>query len=209
MDKKIDDLKIIKKVFDKYNVRFFIVYGTCLGFYRDNNFLPGDEDIDLAIVDKIDFKTRKAIGWALYDLGFEPQAISFNVFGRMEMGEQGYNGNEETGIIVCQKNTKFTIFFFKEEVCEKHGKEYVCIPKLGAMKLIATPTRFYEKAGTIKIGNERFNVPYPTDEYLEFSYRDWKDKTARDHSPTYLEAHSDEMIKDLDKKNAATIFRST
>jgi len=208
---KIKDLEQVKEVFDKFNVRLILVYGALLGFYRDGNFLPGDDDIDLAVVDKVPFEIRKKIGWLLYDLGFEPQDIMFNVFGRMEMAEPGYNGDGETGIIVCRRNTNFTIFFFgKEEDCKLHGREYVCIPKLGAMKLIATPVRFYKKLGEIKIGKKKYFTPYPIEDYLEFSYKNWRDKTLRDHSPTYSEAHPEyrEYIKNISQKNEAIIWKN-
>lgn len=205
----INDLETINAVFDRYGVRFFLVYGALLGFYRDGDFLPGDDDIDLAVVDPIDLETRKKIGWALYDLGFGPQNIAFNVFGRMEPAEIGYNGDHETGIIVCERNFKFTIFFFKPEECAQHGPELVCTPKLGAVKLIASPRRFYPhtavvdghlvtKPGgmdTIKINKKIYPVPTPVEEYLAFTYFDnWKDKTDRRHGHTYNEMHAVESI---------------
>jgi hypothetical protein len=209
MDNRTKDLETIKEVFDKFGVKFLVVYGALLGHYRDKDYLPGDNDIDLAVVDRIDLKTRKAIGWALYDLGFQPQPILFNVFGRMEPSEPGYNGDGETGIIVCERNFKFTIFFFKMEKCDQHGLEYVCIPKLGAMRLISSPTKFYDKFGQVKIRKNKYLTPSPIDEYLSFTYFDnWKDKTDRRHGHTYNEMHSenDEMV-DITNKNEATILR--
>jgi hypothetical protein len=201
---KIDDLEIVKQVFDKFNVKFFVVYGTCLGFHRDGNFIQHDDDIDLAVVEPINLETRKAIGWLLYDLGFKTQEIMFNVFKRMEVAEQGYNGDEESGIIICERYAKFTIFFFKKEMCDIHGEEYVCIPKLGALRLISSPAKFYEKSDTIKINNKEYNVPHPVEDYLEYSYIDWKDKLGRDHSPTYNQAHSQGILRNVLKNNEAT-----
>ncbi len=196
MVKRIRDLEDIKSVFDKFGVRFFVVYGALLGFHRDGNFLPGDDDIDLAVIDPIDHETRKAIGWTLFDLGFRPSGvlegseIMFHVYDRMEPLELGYNGDGETGIIVNERNFKFTIFFFKEEDCPTHGKEYVCTPKLGAVKLISTPTKFYVKPSQIKIGKNKYLTPGPIEDYLDYSYfNNWKDKTDRRHSDTYPEAH--------------------
>lgn len=203
---KIKDLRQIKEIFDKFGVRFIVVYGLLLGMYRDGNDLPGDDDIDLCVIDPIDYKTRKDIGWALYNLGFKPQDIGFNVFGRMELGEIGYNGDKDTGIIVCERNTKFTIFFFKERECKDHGKEMVCIPKLGALELISSPSKFYEKLGEIKIGKDKYFTPSPIEDYLAFSYEDWKDNTKRDHSPTFFEAHPDYMEYIKDPKNNATLY---
>jgi hypothetical protein len=196
VDPRIHDLEAIKAVFDKYGVRVFLVYGALLGFHRDGDFLPGDDDIDLAVIDPIDHQTRKAIGWTLHDLGFYPQGvhtgqeIMFNVYNRMEPLEIGYNGDGETGIIVLERNFKFTIFFFKEEDCPLHGPEMVCTPKLGAVKLISSPSKFYSKPSQIKIGKKTYLTPGPIEDYLNYSYfNNWKDKTDRRHSDTYPDAH--------------------
>jgi hypothetical protein len=209
MEPRIKDLEDIKAVFDKHGARFLVVYGAVLGFHRDGDFLPGDDDIDIAVIDPIDLKTRKAIGWTLYDLGFRPQAITFNVFGRMEPSEVGYNGDAETGIIVCERNFKFTIFFFKEEACPMHGQEYVCTPKLGALKLISSPKRFYDKLDTIRIGKKKYLVPGPVEEYLAFTYFDnWRDKNDRRHGDTYFMMHEGQnAMIDLEGKNEVTILK--
>lgn len=188
MQDRIQDLETIKQVFDKFGVRFFLVYGALLGMYRDGNFIEHDDDIDLAVIDPISFNIRKQIGWMLSDLGFKVQPIMVNVEGRMEELQDGYNGTAETGIIVCERNFKFTIFFFQEEQCEIHGPEYVCIPKYGAMKLISTPKKFYEKPDIIKINKKKYLAP-TIKPYLEFSYKNWRDKNGRDHSPLYNETH--------------------
>jgi hypothetical protein len=185
-----------------------LAYGTCLGAYRDGDFLPEDDDIDLAITEPINLQTRKEIGWMLYDLGFRPQDILFNVFGRMEPAEAGYNGDGKTGIIVCEKNTKFTMFFFKEDDCKIHGKEMVCIPKLGAVKLIASPAKFYKKPQEITFKEEKFLVPSPVEEYLKFTYEDWKDPLKRDHGLCFNEMHPEyqEYMDNIMKKNETAIF---
>lgn len=202
---KVKDLETIKAVFDKYNVKLYIVYGALLGLHRDGKLIEHDDDIDLAIIDPIDLKTRKAIGWALFNLGFKPQPISFNVFGVMEPSEPAYNGDEKTGIIVCERNFKFTIFFFKEEVCDMHGTEYVCTPKLGAMKLISIPKRFFMKPGAVKLNGKKYLTPEIVP-FLEYAYINWKDKNGRDHSPTYSEAHAKESLSYHDA-NSVTIWK--
>lgn len=190
---RYEDLETIKQVFDSFGVRFLVVYGALLGFYRDGTFLPEDDDIDLCVIDPIDYKTRKAIGWTLYDLGFEPQQIGFNVFGRMEGQELGYNGYEDNGIIVCERNFKFTIFFFKEEPCPIHEKEMVCRAKYGADILISSPSKFYKKLDTIKINKVKYLCPSPIKDYLAFTYfNNWKDKKDRRHGLLHPQMHSGE-----------------
>jgi hypothetical protein len=207
LDPRIKDLENVRDVFTSLGVRFFVVYGVALGFHRDGTFLPGDDDIDLAVIDPIDLETRKKIGWKLYDLGFYPQNIAFNVFGRMEPVGLGYEGDHETGIIVCERNFKFTIFFFKPEECPQHGPEYVCVPKLGAMRLIATPRAYYEKPDSIKIAGKKYLVPGPVEDYLASAYFDnWKDKTDRRHSLTYAEHHAKESIT-KEEANSVQIWK--
>lgn len=186
------DLEDIQAVFDRFKVDLIIGYGALLGHYRDKNFLPGDDDIDICVIDNINLETRKKIGWALYDIGFMPQQIYFNVFDRMELSEPGYNGDGKTGIIVCERGFKFTIFFFKEVVCSTHTREYVCIPKLGSKTLISTPVKFYYKLDKIKIGKNKYLCPSPVEEYLSFTYfNNWKDKSDRRHGLLYPEMHNE------------------
>jgi len=193
------DLLLIKKLFKKYEIPFFLSYGTCLGAYRDGDFLPDDDDIDLVVTKKIDYKTRKDIGWTLYGLGFEPQGVAFNVFNRLEPSEVGYNGDAHSGIIVCERSIHVTIFFFGEEYCKEHKElEMVCIPKMGAYKLISSPSKFYNKPSTIKFKNEEFFVPSPTEEYLSYTYEDWKNPLKRDHGKLYNQIHSEgKMLKNI------------
>lgn len=184
------DLEEIQKVFDKYGVRLFLTYGALLGIYRGGDFIPHDDDIDLCIIDEIDYETRKKIGHTLQDLGYTPQGIVFNVFGRMEPAENGYNGDGETGIIVCQKRIRTTLFFFKREPCPIHGEDYTCWPKYGSGRLIFTPAHFFDKPDTIKFKGKKYLTPSPIKEYLTFMYgEDWKKPIKGKHAPQWGAAH--------------------
>jgi len=186
----IKDLNDVMSVFKKYNVRAFLSYGAVLGATREKDFIKWDDDIDLDIIDKVDIKVRKAIGVTLGDLGFKTQPIGFNVFGRMEMtamglnGECRYDGDGETGIIVCERNFKFSIFFYKEE-----GDEYVCTPKVNAMKLISSPKMFYVKPSSVKLRGHTYITPGPIKEYLTYLYGDWKTPLKNKHAPQYYDRH--------------------
>lgn len=184
------DLKDVMSVFNKYNVRAFLSYGAVLGAVRDGDFIPWDDDIDIDVIDKIDIQTRKAIGGTLADLGFKFQPISFNVFGRMELTAVNdnvgcaYDGDGDTGIIVCQRNFKFSIFFYKEE-----DDEYVCIPKINSLKLISNLKKFYNKPEYVKLHREKFLTPGPLKEYLTYMYGDWKTPIRDKHAPQYPDRH--------------------
>ncbi len=47
-EKRIRLLKDIKFLFDKNNIRFWLMYGTLLGFVRDKQFITWDWDIDIS-----------------------------------------------------------------------------------------------------------------------------------------------------------------
>lgn len=190
IDKKLimKDLVDVMSVFKKHNVRAFLAYGAVLGAVRDGDFIPWDDDIDLDIIDPIDLETRKKIGGTLGDLVFKTQPICFNVFGKMEMtamgpqGEARYDGDSETGIIVCERNFKFSIFFYKPV-----GEEYVCTPKLGGPRLIAIPTKFYLEPSKLKLHGETFNTAGPHKEYLTHVYgKDWKTPIRDLHAPNCI-----------------------
>jgi hypothetical protein len=203
----INDCKDVLKVFDAHKVPIFLAYGAVLGSQREKDFIKWDDDVDLVVTAKIDYKTRKSIGWMLHDLGFQPQPILFKVFGRMELSEIGYNGSEDSGIIVCERKFKFSIFFFKEENCPQHGREMVCYPKYGSNALISSPARFYDKPAFVKLRGVKFMVPSPIKEYLEFTYGDWKNPLAKRHAYQYFEEHGkDKPSMDISDKNEAVIY---
>lgn len=185
------DLVEIQKVFDTYGVPLWLTFGALLGIYRDGDFIPYDDDIDLCVTATIDYKTRKAIGHTLLDLGFTPQPIAFRVFDRMEPAEPGYNGDEKSGIIVCQKRIRTTIFFYEEEPCQIHGRDMVCKPKFHSERLISTPAHFFDNPGKIKFKGHEFITPTPIKEYLNFTYgKDWKKKIKGKHAVQWHAMHN-------------------
>jgi phosphorylcholine metabolism protein LicD len=189
MDKSVQkELEIIHSVFEKNGVRLFLLYGALLGLYRDKDLIPYDDDIDFGIIDDISYEQRIKLWRGLRDLGFKNQEIAFDIYGEW-VNANGYNGNEYTGIIVCEKNFKYTFFFYQLEDCNKHGKEYVCTPMQGSRKLISIPSLYFEKNDIMKIGSKKFLTPYPIKDYLDFTYGNWKIPEKGKHAQQYREAH--------------------
>lgn len=177
------DLLDIKRVLDSKGVKFFLAYGACLGAIREKDFIEYDDDIDLVITDKLTYKKRKEIAWLLYDIGFKTNTdVVWNVYGRFEENEFGYNGTEITGIIACKRNIPVSIMFYYD-----NGEEMVCIPKKGGIPVLAIPYRFLKEGEWIKFKGEKFLVPSPVKEYLEFTYGDWKTPVRDKHAPQYWE----------------------
>ncbi len=47
---ELDLLRKLKSVCDKYNLKLYGMYGTLLGTVRDEGIIPGDDDIDVALI---------------------------------------------------------------------------------------------------------------------------------------------------------------
>lgn len=184
------DLEGIARIFESHKVPFFLTYGALLGIVRDGDFIKYDDDIDLVVTEQITYEKRKLIGNTLLDLGYTPQPIAFRVYGRLEASEPGYNGDAHSGIIVCQKRIRTTIFFFGQEDCHIHGSCHVCHPKLGSPRLISTPSKFFEKTELVRYKGLYYNAPSPVKEYLEYTYgKDWKKPIKGKHAPKWVDQH--------------------
>lgn len=54
----LEILKNMIKIFDKYNIRYYICGGTLLGAYTTGKWIPWDDDIDLCVLDE-DYEIMK------------------------------------------------------------------------------------------------------------------------------------------------------
>lgn len=66
-----ENLLILKKVFDKNAIRFWLLYGTLLGAVRENDFISHDTDTDLGVFIEDKNKIISAIP-ELCDFGLKP-----------------------------------------------------------------------------------------------------------------------------------------
>lgn len=63
--KELEMLKELKDTLDKYQIEYFLAYGTTLGAVRHKGFIPWDDDIDIYIWGK-DYKRFKEIFTEIY-----------------------------------------------------------------------------------------------------------------------------------------------
>lgn len=163
------DLLDVKKILTKYRTKFFLIYGTALGAYRDEDFLDGDEDIDLGTFDNSYFDEIKA---DLTAIGFDIAIIY-----------DAENSREIPAVMInSERNVRIDIYFFERKsdgfIAWKHNFSYH--PFL-FMPLEFHNTKKIPFMGTI------FNIVAPTEKYLEFLYGDWRNKNNKRQGKLYAE----------------------
>ena len=95
-----ENLLILKKIFDKHKLEFFLIDGTLLGAIRDKDFIYDDNDTDICI----NYTDLPLVVECIPDLmkeGLEPLRISNNEISFMK-------NNEYIDIEFLKKKTRFT-----------------------------------------------------------------------------------------------------
>ena len=140
----------IYKKFEKNNLKFFLIFGTCLGAVRDRNFIKHDIDIDLGIYYKDKHKLIESISILLNEYEFKVLKIS----------------SEEESITVVYKNIIIDIGLFSKK------KNYYIYNNFYENKM---PQNFLDQLDTINFLGENFYIPSQVESYLKYQYgKNWK-----------------------------------
>ena len=144
-------LFIFKGICEALDLDWCLYAGTALGLYRDGKYLPGDNDIDIAVKPK---EGQLKLLWrALGHCGFKLGKINENVDGsrnRHTYFHPGVRFPEEGGLLV-------DIFFHHTEEEDNFMAWYDGI--------------WYK--------DELWLTPHPLQYYLQYAYGDWADKSLR------------------------------
>ena len=143
-------LVIINNIFKKVNLRFFLIFGTCLGAVRDKSFIKYDTDIDLGIYKLDKNKLILAIEELIEKDNFEISKISIL--------------NES--ITIVYKNIIIDIGLF-------HKKDnYYIYNDFYENKM---PQEFLDRLEKVKFLGKNFNVPFTGERYLKYQYgKNWE-----------------------------------
>ena len=57
---ELNIFRVLEKIFEKYNLRYYAIGGTCLGAVRHQGFIPWDDDIDIVMPGE-DYEKFKSI----------------------------------------------------------------------------------------------------------------------------------------------------
>jgi phosphorylcholine metabolism protein LicD len=150
----IEDLRTIKSVLDSMGLPLYLCYGTALGAYRDGDFLPEPQDLDIGTTDK---ENRFEVWNRLQKLGFISRVKPTRKI-------------EHYGMLPIKRNTEIDFFFFDKEGCSYALGNNVCA-------IVHNPPVFEP----ITFKGDQYLIPSPVDEYLTHCYGDWEDKNNRCH----------------------------
>ena len=165
-----DALFKLKKCLDKFNLKFWLVYGTALGFYRDGDFIPWDDDIDIHVLSSEFVPVFYDFRDFLIQNDFVVRAVHRGKGSKMSLFYKGIKLQIQ-GIYDFEKDTSMV-----------------------QTKLFQYPKRFYENYEVLNYKGEAFKLPGPKDEYLTFCYN--KDWNTPQNIPDWKDYMNPEQLKD-------------
>tara|TARA_R100000808_G_scaffold367_1_gene2056 strand:- start:21184 stop:21843 length:660 start_codon:yes stop_codon:yes gene_type:complete len=132
-------------------LKYWLCYGTALGFYRDGNFIPWDDDIDIHTIASDYEAVFDEIKDLFIENGFIVRAVKRDV------------------------SSKMSLFYKKIKIQIQGIYETEDEPGMIQTKLFKYPKQFYyDKAEKYNYKGRVFLLPGPASEYLTFCYdKNW------------------------------------
>ena len=142
--------------------KYWLGGGTVLGLYRQDDFIPGDTDIDIEVE-----------GYP----GIDSDLIV--TFSDMDLIRTVYDKDRPMQIAFIYKDVIFDVYVWWRE-----GDFMVNHNDCGTMRI---PARFYDELAWLQCQYGEFPTPWPIEEYLAIRYgKDWE--TPRNHKGLYTHA---------------------
>ena len=137
--------QVLKKAVDFLKVPYWMSAGTALGLYRDGDFVPGDTDIDIALVG--------------YD-GIEKDMPPF------ELIRTVYHEGKPQQLAYMEDGIIFDVYIHWSE-----GDDYVNYNERGKQRM---PKWMYDEQTFIETKYGRLPFPKDPEKYFEIRYGDWQ-----------------------------------
>ena len=152
-------------------LKYWLCYGTALGFYRDGNFIPWDDDIDIHTIASDYEAVFDEIKKIFIENGFVVRAV-----------KRDYS-------------SKMSLFYKKIKIQIQGIYETDDEPDMIQTKLFKYPKKFYyDKAEKYNYKGRDFLLPGPANEYLTFCYDESWNKPQ--NLPDWRDYMNIDQIKD-------------
>jgi len=153
-------LKEVKEILCSLNIKFLLGGGVLLGAIRDKDFIKWDWDVELELY------TEEVID----KVDIIKDNFSANNF-EVKVVDVSY---ENFKINVIKYNSKYTL-----EGLHKKGKYRV-------RKTFKYPAKYFVNTKKILFRGEFYMAPYPPEEFLAFTYGDWRTPIKSSNKREYL-----------------------
>ena len=157
-----------KKVMDGLGIPFCLMDGTLLGYYREKDFIVGDEsDIDVGVMEEYYDKIAEIVK-GLVELGFGTTK-AFIVDGNVEGRCATRGGNHIDIMKMNRRNDK--VFNIGRSFGGRNG-----LPPTFAY---CYPAYHFDKFEPVEFQGEQFFIPFETEKLLEIRFENWKVPVSR------------------------------
>lgn len=186
IDKKIavNELKIIKRIFDKFRITFFLTHGSCLGAIREKDFIDYDSDIDIGCY-KMDLdKIILAIQELKEKYKFKITKLSI----------------DDESISMIKDNVIIDINLYKSDDNNWQSNKN---------KIFTIPNNFFAKLDKIVFLDLNISIPSNVNKYLEYQYGiDWETPIVDFYNPykQKIELPIEKIMKNLIGRKLALII---
>jgi phosphorylcholine metabolism protein LicD len=156
----------VKEVLDDTGLKFWLTNGTSLAAYRERDWIPWDDDVDLDVMMEDYMEVRAELKERFINEGFivRDRHIKSHTLAKMALFRDG------------EKTALRPLYLDPDH---KYGDTY------RFRRDYKYPRKFYETAGTIEFMGETFNIPSPVEEWLTYVYRDWKTPVDEENESVY------------------------
>lgn len=141
-----ENLSLLKDIFDKHTIKFFLIWGSCLGAVRNGNFISYDSDTDIGVYMK-DRDKIIAVVPEFKKVGFEPIRTSV----------------PDDALTLMRNDEYIDIGFFQKRY-DEHQKSY------WGYQNHRVYGEHLDHLDTIDFLGEEYNVPQNVDKYLTRVY---------------------------------------
>jgi phosphorylcholine metabolism protein LicD len=163
--RKSEFLKICE-ILDKLKINYFLQTGILLGAIRDNDLIKWDWDIEISVFSDDFFPSIDLVANDLKKNGFKILKINKKK-DDSKIDFVGKYSKEVTG---------YTIFSWN----------YSRTKDLYWRRELTVPSKFLKTLSTINFFGREFKCPNNPEEYLEFSYGDWKTPIRTSDKELYM-----------------------